>query len=71
MRADENLIRCENRVILQLNSVTKAAHALTKLLAQGYAESELRGAIYDLRHAANVLEQIQAEWPKAKDSPNV
>lgn len=56
--------RCEAQILLVLPNISHALHALHKALSRGYSDSEMLGAILDLRNAAKSLEAIKAQWPQ-------
>lgn len=58
---DPALLRAENRLILQLHRVADAQRRMTKALAVGWCDSELRGAAADLVAAGNEVERIRHE----------
>lgn len=53
------LLDAENRLILQLHRVAMAQQRMTKALAVGWTDSEIRGAAADLIAAGNAVEQIR------------
>ena len=61
--SDEALVRSENQLILVLPCISTALSACHKTLARGRVESEMKGAVMELRRAANLIEQINEGWP--------
>jgi hypothetical protein len=60
------LIDAENGLILQLHRVAMAQQRMTKALAVGWSDSEIRGASADLIAAGNEVERIRVRLNQAK-----
>lgn len=54
----------ENQILRLLPNLSHALHATHRTISIGFSDSEMNGAILDLRNAANRLEEIRKEWPQ-------